>query len=104
MTRPLSRTAPNVMRSSVEMTGITELPSGMRATREKRKIAASKLLKKVRAPAKKKLPASVQACNMLQKLQQYKHAHTATVASVEEVINEIPNCIAVDNVVQSQEL
>ena len=57
MTRPLLRTAPRVMRSSVEMTGITELPSGMRATLENRKIAASKLLKKVLAPAKKKLPA-----------------------------------------------
>ena len=58
------------MRSSVEMTGMTELPSGMRATREKRKIAASKLLKKVRAPAKKKLPASAQACHTLQELHQ----------------------------------
>ncbi len=57
MTRPLLRTAPRVMRSSVEMTGMTELPSGMRATLENKKIAASKLLKKVLAPAKKKLPA-----------------------------------------------
>ena len=57
MTRPLLRTAPRVMRSSVEITGITELPSGIRATLEKRKIAASRLLKKVLAPAKKKLPA-----------------------------------------------
>ena len=57
MTRPLLRTAPSVMRSSVEMTGMTELPSGIRATREKRNMAASKLLKKVLAPAKKKLPA-----------------------------------------------
>lgn len=56
MTRPLLRTAPRVMRSSVEMTGMTELPSGIRATRENRNIAASKLLKKVLAPAKKKLP------------------------------------------------
>lgn len=59
MTKPLLRTAPRVIRSSVEMTGITELPCGMRATLEKRKIAASKLWKKVLAPAKKKLPASV---------------------------------------------
>lgn len=39
---------------------MTELPSGMRATRENRKMAASKLLKKVRAPAKKKFPARAQ--------------------------------------------
>ena len=60
MMEPSSKTAPSVMRSSVEMTGITELPSGMRATRENRKMAASRLLKKVRAPAKKKFPATVQ--------------------------------------------
>ena len=60
MTEPLSKTAPSVIRSSVEITGMTELPSGMRATRENRKMAASKLLKKVRAPAKKKFPARAQ--------------------------------------------
>ena len=54
---PLLRTAPRVMRSSVEMTGMTALPWGMRATREKRKMAASRLWKKVLAPPKKKLPA-----------------------------------------------
>ena len=57
LTVPLLRTAPRVMRSSVEMTGMTALPCGMRATLEKRKMAASKLWKKVLAPAKKKLPA-----------------------------------------------
>ena len=53
---PLLSSAPKVIRSSVEMAGITAEPSGRRATREKRKMAASRELKKVRAPAKKKLP------------------------------------------------
>ena len=48
--------APSVMRSSVQMAGSTIEPSGMRATRENRKMAASRDWKKMRAPAKKKLP------------------------------------------------
>ena len=54
---PFASSAPKVMLPSVRMTGSTRLPSGMRATLLKRKIADSKDLKKSRAPAKKKLPA-----------------------------------------------
>ena len=45
------------MRSSVQMAGSTSEPSGIRATRENRKMAASREWKNMRAPAKKKLPA-----------------------------------------------
>jgi hypothetical protein len=54
---PLASSAPSVMRSSVEMAGMTVESEGSRATRLKRKIAASSDRKKVRAPAKKKFPA-----------------------------------------------
>ena len=40
---------------------MTAEPSGSRATRENRKMAASKELKNVRAPAKKKFPAHAQS-------------------------------------------
>lgn len=49
--------APKVMIPSVQMAGSTEEPSGMRATRENRKTAASSDRRNRRAPAKKKLPA-----------------------------------------------
>lgn len=56
MTAPFSSSAPSVMTSSVTMAGSTVEPSGMRATRLNRKMALSMDRKKVRAPAKKKLP------------------------------------------------
>ena len=54
---PSANSAPKVMLPSVRMTGKTKLPSGIRATLLKRKIADSRDLKKSLAPAKKKLPA-----------------------------------------------
>ncbi len=57
MTAELASSAPRVMRSSVQMAGSTRDPSGMRATRLNRNIAASNERKNSRAPAKKKLPA-----------------------------------------------
>ncbi len=58
---PFAISAPSVMRSSVQMAGSTREPSGMRATRLNRKIAASSERKNSRAPAKKKLPACAAA-------------------------------------------
>lgn len=62
---PLAISAPSVMRSSVQMAGSTREPSGMRATRLNRKMAASSERKNRRAPAKKKLPAwaAIEASN-----------------------------------------
>ena len=54
---PFASSAPSVMFPSVRITGSTRLPSGMRATLLKRKMADSNDLKNNRAPAKKKLPA-----------------------------------------------
>ena len=54
---PSTSSAPSVILPSVLMDGITSEPNGSLATLEKRKMAASSDRKKVRAPAKKKLPA-----------------------------------------------
>lgn len=58
MTEPSASWAPRGVCSSARMAGSTRLPSGMRATRLNRKIAASREPTNRRAPAKKKLPAS----------------------------------------------
>lgn len=58
----VTSSAPRVMTLSVQMAGMTREPSGMRATRLKRKIAASRDRRNTRAPAKKKLPASLCVC------------------------------------------
>ena len=53
---PSLNSAPNTSLSSVNTAGTTLDPDGMPATFENRKMAAGKLPKNVRAPAKKKLP------------------------------------------------
>ena len=54
---PSASSAPSVILSSVLMAGITADPKGRRATLENKNIAASRDLKNVLAPAKKKFPA-----------------------------------------------
>lgn len=49
MSEPSASSAPRLMWSSVRMTGSTSEPSGMRATRENRKMAASSDLPKTSA-------------------------------------------------------
>lgn len=53
---PSFSSAPNSNLSSEITAGSTREPDGIPATLEKRKIAADREPKKVRAPAKKKLP------------------------------------------------
>lgn len=65
---PSFNTAPSTNLSSVSTAGITLDPDGMPATLENKKIAAGSEPKKVRAPAKKKLPLWSETKKRVEKL------------------------------------